>query len=122
MKSYEQTLNLFVRYMDDTFKILSHKKVNAEHLRAYMRSLSERGQYEVTLALKPVNYSGHRQGLGKPVTQTTIGNYTRNIKAFYGHLEAEHIIRKNPMLTVQNVEPELKRKLCLKITSSDIQI
>ena len=79
MKSYEQTLKLFDRYMDDTFKILSHKEVTAEHLRAYMRSLAERGKYEVTSALKPVNYPERRQDFGKPVTQTTIANYTRTI-------------------------------------------
>ncbi|MBO0586400.1 site-specific integrase [Sporosarcina sp. E16_8] len=114
MKSFEQTLKLFARYMDDTFKVLSHKEVTAEHLRAYMRSLSERGKYEETAALKPVNYPERRQDFGKPVTQTTIANYTRNIKAFYSHLHKEKVVRKNPMKTVQNVKPERKAKIMLE--------
>ena len=79
-----------------------------------MRSLSERGKYEVTAALKPVNYPERRQDFGKPVTPTTVANYTRDIKAFYSHLHKEKVVRKNPMKTVQYVKPERKAKIMLE--------
>lgn len=113
MRSYEQTLKLFARYMEDTFKIYCAKEIKAEHLRTYMISLTERGKYEMS-ADKPVNFPERRQDFGKPISQTTIANYTRNIKAFYSHLHQERIIRSNPMKKVQNVKPVRKTKIMLE--------
>ena len=114
MRSYEQALSLFARYMADTFKIHSAKDVTAEHLRAYMRSLSERGKYEMSAEEKPVNFPERRRDYGKKISDTTISNYTRNIKAFYSHLQAEGELRKNPMKKVQNVKPQRKMKVMLE--------
>lgn len=114
MQSYEQTLKLFARYLEMTFDITSPKEVNAEHLKTYMRDLAERGKYEMTASLNPTNYPERRPDYGKKVSQTTIANYTRNIKAFYSHLQNERTIRKNPMKNVKNVKPERKMKVMLE--------
>lgn len=114
MKSYEQTLKLFARYVEDTFEITSAKEVNAEHLKAYMRDLAERGKYEMSSSLNPKNFPERRQDYGKKVSNTTIANYVRNIKAFYGYLHAERFIRTNPMKKVKNVKPERKMKVMLE--------
>ena len=114
MKSYEQALKLFARYLEDTFKIMSAKEVKAEHLRSYMVELAERGKYEVSAAINPANYPERRPDYGKKVSETTIANYTRNIKAFYSHLHTERIIRTNPMKAVKNVKPTRKAKIMLE--------
>lgn len=114
MKSYEQTLKLFARYLEDKFKITSAKVVKAEHLKEYMKDLAERGKYEMTSSLKPVNFPERRPDYGKKVSMTTIANYTRNIKAFYGHLHSERYIRTNPVKKVKNMKPERKMKVLLE--------
>lgn len=114
LSSYEQTLKLFARYMSDTFAIDDVKDVTADHLRAYIRSIEDRGKFQVSFAETPVNYPERRLDYGKPVSKTTIANYVRNIKAFYSHLYNEQIIRKNPLKDLKNVKPERKAKVMLE--------
>ena len=114
LSSYEQTLKLFARYLEDTFNVDDVKDVTAEHVRAYIRSIEERGKFQVSAAEKPVNYPERRGDYGKPVSKTTIANYVRNIKAFYSHLYAEQLIRRNPLKELKNVKPERKIKIMLE--------
>lgn len=114
LSSYEQTLKLFARYLEDTFDINDVKDVTGEHVRAYIRSIEERGKFQVSAAETPVNYPERRADYGKPVSKTTIANYVRNIKAFYSHLYNEQTIRRNPMKDLKNVKPERKVKVMLE--------
>jgi len=114
LKSYEQTLRLFARYLLDNFEIDDVKSVKAEHVRAYIRSIEERGKFEVSADETPVNYPERRGDFGKPVSKTTIANYVRNIKAFYSHLYSEQLIRSNPLKDLKNVKPERKIKVMLE--------
>lgn len=113
LKSYEQTLKLFARFLEETFEIKEVKDVNIEHVRAYIRSIEERGKFQVSSNDKPNNYPERRSDYGKPVSKTTIANYVRNIKAFYSHLYNERIIRNNPLKELKNVKPERKAKVML---------
>lgn len=114
LKSYEQTLRLFARYLLDNFEIDDVKSVKAEHIRAYIRSIEERGKFTVSAEESPVNYPERRVDFGKPVSKTTIANYVRNIKAFYSHLYSEQLIRSNPLKDLKNVKPERKIKVMLE--------
>ncbi|MGE6488476.1 tyrosine-type recombinase/integrase [Paenisporosarcina sp. NPDC076898] len=114
MKSYEQSLKLFARWLENEFKIYTPKAVEGEHLKSYMRSLAERGKYEMTSVNKPINFPERRQDFGKKISQSTIANYTRNIKVFFSHLQNEKIIRKNPMKSIKNIKPERKMKVMLE--------
>ncbi|MFL0505533.1 tyrosine-type recombinase/integrase [Ureibacillus sp. 179-F W5.1 NHS] len=113
LKSYEQTLKLFARFLEETFEIKEVKDVNIEHVRAYIRSIEERGKFQISSNDKPNNYPERRSDYGKPVSKTTIANYVRNIKAFYSHLYNERIIRNNPLKELKNVKPERKAKVML---------
>lgn len=114
MKSYEQTLKMFAKWMYLEYEIDTPKNVKAEHLRGYMLSLSERGKYEWTVAEKPNNNPKARGDFGKKISKTTIANYTRNIKVFFAYLYGEKVIRTNPMKNVKNVKPERKMKVMLE--------
>lgn len=114
MKSYEQTLKLFAQYLFEAFEIDNPKDVKAEHLKAYMRNLEERGKYKNTAAHLSKNFPERRGDYGKKISNTTIANYVRNIKAFYSHLHSERIIRRNPMTAVKSVKPERKQKIMLE--------
>lgn len=114
LKSYEQALKLFARYVEETFEITDSKKVGAEHLRSYIRDIEQRGKYEISASGKPKNFPERRQDYGKQVSKTTIANYVRNIKAYYSYMYQERLIRSNPMKDVKSVKPERKVKIMLE--------
>lgn len=114
LKSYEQTLRLFARYLEETFEITDSKIVGAEHLRAYIRDIEKRGKFEISASGNPKNHPERRQDYGKQVSKTTIANYVRNIKAYYSYLYQERHIRKNPMKDVKAIKPERKVKPMLE--------
>lgn len=121
MRSYEQTLKLFARYLEDQFGIKKIKEIKAEHLRAYVRYVKERGKYVVAADdnQKKLNKPENRPDYGKKVSDVTIANYVRNIKAFYSYLEAEQIIRRNPMTAVKNIKP--KRQVKIMLTDTELK-
>ncbi|WP_424237236.1 tyrosine-type recombinase/integrase [Bhargavaea ginsengi] len=114
MSSYEQSLKLFARYLEEEFSVTSPKDVTAEHIRAYVRSLEERGKYEMSGNGAPKNFPERRPDYGKKISTTTIANYVRNIRAFYSHLTAERIIRKNPTADIKPPKVTRKRKQYLE--------
>lgn len=67
-----KTLKLFRRYLLDNFEIDDVKSVKIEHIRAYIRSIEERGKFEISAAETPVNYPERCSDFGKPVSKTTI--------------------------------------------------
>lgn len=116
MKSYEQSLKLFAKWLRETFEIDSPSMVKGEHLKSYMNSLQERGKYEYTAndTAKDVNYPERRNDYGKRISNTTIANYTRNIKVFFSYLYEEQVIRTNPMKNVKNIKADRKAKIMLE--------
>lgn len=91
LKSYEQTIRLFAKWMFVEFEIDSPRLVKAEHLRSYMRSLGERGKYEWAVNDNANNNPKARDDYGKKISNTTIVNYTRNIKVFFAYLYQEQV-------------------------------
>ncbi|WP_033672889.1 site-specific integrase, partial [Bacillus gaemokensis] len=47
LKSYDQTLNLFLLYMRETYHMEEAGKVKSVHIRRYIKYLRERGKYIV---------------------------------------------------------------------------
>lgn len=114
LKSYEQTLRLFARYLEEKFEITDSKKVGTEHLRSYIRDLEERGKYEISASGNPKNFPERRKDYGKKISKTTIANYVRNIKAYYSYLYQERLIKRNPMQSVKTVKAQRKVKQFLE--------
>ncbi len=115
MKSYEQTLMLFRNYMVQEFKIEDAGKVKSSHVRQYIKYLRERGKYTVSSSDKVLNnnYPERREDYQKPMSDTTIANYTRNMKVFFNFLKTEREITLNPMDTVEQIKPKRKQKQLL---------
>ncbi|MBA2869959.1 integrase/recombinase XerD [Anoxybacillus calidus] len=113
--SYEQTLRLFFLYLEEQHKIKQLKKVKPLHIRAYIKYLRERGKYTVISNLNSVNvnYPTHRTDYQKPISDTTIANYVRNIKVFFNFLYKEREIKENPCDNIENVKPQRKQKALL---------
>lgn len=117
LASYEQTLKLFITYLQREFQIDEVKKVQSGHVRQYVKYLRERGKYTVVNKdeSKLINHPENRKDFNKEISTTTIANYVRNIKVFFNYLyEVEKEIHKNPVETIENPKVERKMKKTLK--------
>lgn len=122
MRSYEQSLRLFQRYLTEKQGIEKPERVKPEHIRAYFVYIRERGKYSAVANLKSlkVNNAFNRSDFGKKVSETTLANYQRNIAAFFSYLHREKVIRKNPCLDIEKIKPERKVKPLL--SESELQL
>lgn len=69
MKSYEQTLRLFIRYLKDECNITNTWDVNEQTIKEYIINIKKREKYTVVADdnLKKFNNSQNRQDFGKKV-------------------------------------------------------
>ncbi|MDR4198287.1 tyrosine-type recombinase/integrase [Bacillus altitudinis] len=113
--SYEQTLHLFLAYLREEHKIDEPKNIKTVHIRSYIKYLRERGKYTVVAreSSKTLNNPHNRTDHSKPLSDTTIANYLRNIKVFFSFLLSEGEIRDNPVKNVQRIKPNRKKKKLL---------
>ncbi|WP_107842187.1 tyrosine-type recombinase/integrase [Metasolibacillus meyeri] len=116
LKSYEQTLTLFRNYLVQELNIEDAVKVKPAHIRKYIQYLRERGKYTVTAFDKSldINYPNRRDDYQKPMSDTTIANYTRNMRVFFNFLLKEREIKESPMENVDKIKPKRKKKQLLK--------
>jgi len=113
IKSYEQTIKLFLKYLEEEFNIENVKEVEKSHLRMYIKYLQERGKYTITISKKDddfYNRPENRTDLGKKISNTTINNYLRNIKVFFYFLVDEEVLRKNPFEKISYLKAQRKMK------------
>lgn len=98
LNSYEQTLKLFARWLDEVKHVDTVEKVAEAHIRAYIVDLQKRGKYTfcVDERSKRVNHPSHRRDYRQKISNITINNYLRNLRVFFGWLvESECIIVKS---------------------------
>ncbi|UQD52683.1 site-specific integrase [Bacillus methanolicus] len=121
LASYQQTLNLFLIFLERECKITSIDRVKPVHIRQYIKYLRERGKYTVVVneKSKEINYPDRRNDVGKKISDTTIANYLRNIKVFFNFLYQEREIKINPCENIENIKPQRKKKPLL--TKEEIQ-
>ncbi len=121
LASYQQTLQLFLIFLERECKITSIDKVKSVHIRQYVKYLRERGKYTVVAneKSKEINYPDRRNDVGKKISDTTIANYLRNIKVFFNFLYQEREIKANPCENIENIKPQRKKKPLL--TREEIQ-
>lgn len=115
MRSYEQTLRLFARYLFDIHDIKKADQVKPEHFKAYFTYLRERGKYTAVVSDRSIakNNPNARTDKGEQISDTTLANYQRNIKAFFNWLYRERVIRVNPVIDMRNIKPTRKVKALL---------
>ena len=115
LRSYEQTLRLFQRYLSEKHVIDKPTQVKPEHIRSYFAFVRERGKYGALSDDRTAKINGphNRPDFGKTVSETTLANYQRNINAFFGYLYREKIIKKNPCEGIERIKPQRKIKTLL---------
>lgn len=113
--SYEQALRLFHRYLSEQHDLKKLSQIKPEHIKAYITFIRDRGKYGALVDDSVLHKNGlhNREDYGKTVSETTIANYQRNIRAFFNYLYHEKIIRRNPMEGIEKIKPQRKVKALL---------
>lgn len=112
MVSYEATLRLFSRYIEDNFSITNAKYVKEKHVKDYIMYTKNRGKYTFTANSQTdrINNPSARADFGKKVSITTINNYIRNLKVYFNFLVEERVIKKSPMDRIKQYKNPRKAK------------
>lgn len=112
MSSYEQTLKLFARWLEEEKGIETVEAITEEVIMAYIVELQQRGKYTcyVSDAAKATNYPMRRRDYRQAVSNTTINNYMRNMKVFFTWLVDSEYILQSPMRRIHALPQERKPK------------
>lgn len=114
--SYEATLKLLAKYLENEHEIESANEVRQAHLKAYIRYLQERGKYTVVVDenSKKSNYPENRTDYKEGLNNVTINNYMRNIKVFFNYMYHEKLIRTNPVEDLKKLKANRRPKYYIK--------
>lgn len=117
--SYEASLRLFARYLEDTFNINTVSKIEEKHIKDYITFTRERGKYTFVADSNStfINSPQNRPDFGKKISTTTVNNYIRNLKVFFNWCIEERIIRKTPMEKIK----QFKNKRVAKDQITDVE-
>ena len=110
MKSYEQTLRLFIRYLKDECNITNTGDIKEQTIKEYLTNIKERGKYTVVADenSKKFNNPQNRQDFGKKVSLATVNNYTRNLRVYFNYMYDNRLIKLNPMKNIKAIKTPRK--------------
>lgn len=103
MHAYEQGLKLFTVWLEEELEITDVEDIRDAAIRKYILDLQVRGKYTACSNKKSqkTNYPHHRTDYGQKISNTTINNYLRCIRGFFGWLSEMEYIEKNPMKRIK---------------------
>lgn len=110
--SYEQTLRLFARYLEDNYEIKSTTQVTEQIILNYVNDIKERGKYTIVAneKTKILNNPQNRRDYGKKVSIGTVNNYVRNLRVYFNYMYANRFIKVNPMRKIKPIRTPRKVK------------
>ena len=108
MQSYEQALRLFSTWLEETHCITQVEAVKDIHIRSYINDLQTRGKYTfcINRQSEVYNHPQHRRDYQSKISNITINNYLRNIRAFFTWLVEVEYIDRSPMQKVRLLPDE----------------
>ena len=114
--AYEQTLKLFVRWLEEEKETSKAEKIGEKTIQDYILDLQQRGKYTwyVEDSNKAINYPIRRRDYRKPISNCTINNYIRNLKVFFTWMVECEYIAQSPMRRVKALPEERTPKEYLK--------
>lgn len=103
MQSYEQTLQLFARWLREEMEIDDVTLVRDIHIRSYIVDLQQRGKYTFCADDKSQeqNHPTRRRDYRQTISNITINNYLRNLNVFFTWLVEFDCIVKSPMQKIR---------------------
>ncbi|WP_315114628.1 tyrosine-type recombinase/integrase [uncultured Clostridium sp.] len=112
LMSYESTLKLFFKYLEEEFNISEVEKVEEKHIKEYLDFTKERGKYSFVTDVKTtdINRPHNRTDFGKEVSIGTINNYLRNIKVFFNFCLESKYIKISPTARIRQFKATRRPK------------
>lgn len=112
MHSYEQTLRLFYSWFSEKYSKDQVEDVKDVHIRTYINDLQSRGKYTHTHnpETEKLNYPQHRKDYMKSLSNTTINNYLRNLKAFFSWLVETEYLDISPLKRIRLLPDERRQR------------
>ncbi|MBR3873729.1 MAG: tyrosine-type recombinase/integrase [Clostridia bacterium] len=112
MASYEQTLKLFARWMEEEKRIARAEDVTEQHVREYIIDLQKRGKYTFCFDDRSMklNRPTHRRDYRQAISNITINNYLSNMKVFFAWMVDTDCIVLSPMKKIHLLPQERKPK------------
>lgn len=103
LHAYGQGLNLFAAWLEEETEITQVEDIRDAAIRKYMLDLQVRGKYTAYADEKAakINYPHHRTDYGQKISNTTINNYLRYMRGFFGWLVEMEYLEKNPMKRIK---------------------
>ncbi|URZ00576.1 tyrosine-type recombinase/integrase [Clostridium felsineum] len=116
LKSYDQTLKLLSKYLLEYHNINSIKQIKKNHIEEYIAFSKNKGKYTFVANQnsKSINYPENRGDFETKISDCTVNNYLRNIKAFFNWCAQEKIISDNIVKSIKYLR--VKRKIKDQIT------
>lgn len=108
MLSYEQTLKLFFAWIEEHEGITQVEAIRDKHIRNYIIELQERGKYTFCAVDGSMNNPQGRRDYQRQVSNGTINNYLRNLRAYFAWLTEEEILKSTPMKRIKPLPEERK--------------
>ena len=101
--SYEQSLRLFARWLRESEGAVLVEQVYEMTVRDYILYLQERGKYtdRVDDHSARINRPANRRDFRDPISNTTINNYLRAIRAWCNWLVEQEVLDKSPMRRIK---------------------
>lgn len=112
IRSYEQSITLFILYLEREKKINKIIDVTEKHIKEYILYLQDRGKYTVVsdkFSTK-INNPSKRKDHNKEISLATINNYIRNIKVFFNWAKNTRVIKKDIVKNVKQIKTDRKPK------------
>lgn len=112
IKSYQQTLLLLSKYLEEEKQITDIRKVNKEVIEEYLSFTKERGKYSFATSVEGIKKANldKRKDINKDITPSTLNNYLRNIKAFFTYLEENCIVKNTYVCKIKPVKVKRTNK------------
>lgn len=112
MQSYEQALRLFSVWVQDRYGIDDVEEVKDLHIRSYINDLQTRGKYTFCAdkQTEAINHPQNRRDYQKQISNITINNYLRNLRAFFAWLVEVEYITRTPMQKIKLLPDERRPK------------
>lgn len=108
MQSYEQALRLFATWVEEKHEITQVEAVKDIHIRSYINDLQARGKYTFCADRESerFNHPRNRRDYQTKISNTTINNYLRNMRAFFWWLVEVEYIARSPMSKIKLLPDE----------------
>lgn len=112
IRSYEQSVTLFILYLEREKGLNRLIDVNEKNVREYILYLQDRGKYTVVSDnfTAKINNPSARRDHNKKVSIATINNYLRNIKVFFNWARDNRLMKKDIVKNIKQIKTDRKPK------------